>query len=81
MNPFGLTANIIDFVFLCFGKYGKFLNARGQRICFIIDLVCICYWFFIDVQRGLYGQAASCFISTAIAIYGYRNWKKNPPIK
>lgn len=44
MNLFGLTANLIDACFLIFGKTGKFLNARGNRIFFLIDLICLCYW-------------------------------------
>lgn len=76
----GLTANIIDAVFLILGKTGKFLNARGNRVCFIIDAICISYWFFVDIDRGLYSQAASVIISAGIAMYGWRKWGEKPPV-
>lgn len=76
MNYFGLTANIFDACMLIFGKTGKFLNARGNRICFIIDCVCLSYWCYMDFNRGLYSQAVSCLVSIAIAIYGFRRWGK-----
>ena len=76
MNYFGITANIIDACFLALGKGGKILNARGNRICFIIDLVCLSYWCFMDFERGLYSQGSSCIISAAISVYGYIQWGK-----
>lgn len=79
MNYFGLTANLIDLCMLIFGKSGKFLNARGNRICFIIDFICLCYWMYMDIQRGLYSQGCSCLISMAICIYGFINWGKKFP--
>lgn len=76
MNYFGLTANIIDACMLIFGKTGKILNARRNRYCFLIDLVCLSYWFYMDIQRGLYSQGCSCLISMCIAIYGFNHWGK-----
>ncbi len=76
MNLFGFTANIIDACMLIFGKGGKFLNARGNRICFLIDIICLSYWFYMDIARGLYSQGFSCIISIIICIYGFINWGK-----
>ncbi len=76
MNLFGLTANIVDACFLVLGKGGKILNARGNRICFLVDLVCLSYWFFMDIQRGLISQGCSCLISMGICIYGFIRWGK-----
>lgn len=73
---FGLTANIIDACFLLLGKSGKILNARGIRICFLVDMVCLSYWFCMDMQRGLYSQGISCIISFCICIYGFIHWGK-----
>ena len=61
---------------LCLGKTGKFLNARGNRVCFLIDLVCLTYWLYMDLNRGLYAQGLSCFISMGLSIYGYIRWGK-----
>lgn len=79
-NLFSLTANLIDLGFLCLGKTGKFLNARGIRICFLIDVICLCYWMQIDIRRGLYSQGFSCVISMAICIYGFIKWGRKPPV-
>ena len=76
MNLFGMTANIIDALFLLFGKTGKFLNARGNRICFLIDIICLTYWCYMDINRCLYSQGFSCLISMCICIYGFINWGK-----
>ena len=73
-------ANIIDAFVLIFGKTGKFLNARGNRICFLIELCCLSYWMIVDIQRGLFSQAISCCVSMGISIYGYINWGKKKPI-
>jgi len=75
----GLTANLIDAVFLVMGKTGKFLNARGNRYCFLIDLVVLTYWFYIDLDRGLYSQAIGVFASAGIAIYGWFKWGQRKP--
>lgn len=76
MDLFGITANVIDACMLCFGKTGKFLNARGNRICFIIEIICLIYWCFMDINRGLYSQSFSCLISMCISFYGFYNWGK-----
>lgn len=73
-NLFGLTANLIDATFLILGKGGKILNARGNRICFLIDITCLSYWIYMDISRGLYSQAVSAMISICICIYGFRKW-------
>ena len=74
MELFGFTANIVDAVMLCIGKGGKVLNARGNRICFLVDLVCLSYWCCMDLSRGLYSQGISCLVSMAICIYGFIRW-------
>jgi len=76
MNFFGLTANLIDACMLVMGKSGKILNARGNRICFLIDILCLIYWCYMDISRGLYSQGASCLVSVAICSYGFYNWGK-----
>lgn len=80
-NLFGLTSNLIDACFLLFGKTGKFLNARGLRICFLIDLFCLSYWCYMDLKRGLISQGISCLISMMICVYGFRRWGKKPQIE
>ena len=80
-SHFGLTANLIDACFLVLGKTGKLLNARGLRACFLIDIVCLSYWVYMDICRGLYSQAIGAFVSMAICAYGFRRWGKNPPVR
>ena len=77
---FGLSANLIDAFALCVGKTGKILNARGIRLCFLIDMGCLVYWIHMDFQRGLYSQGVSAMISFCIAGYGYRKWGKKSPV-
>jgi nicotinamide riboside transporter PnuC len=81
MNLFGFAANFFDACVLIFGKSGKILNARGNRICFLIELCCLSYWCFMDINRGLYSQGVSCIFSMMICIYGFRRWGKKNEIK
>lgn len=72
----GWIAEFIDLIFIILGKGGKILNARGLKICFIIDIVCLLYWCYVDIQRQLYAQALSVSVGIIINIYGYSHWKK-----
>jgi hypothetical protein len=72
----GLAGNLIDAAVLIFGKAGKILNARGMRVCFLMEMLCLCYWLYVDIERGLYAQAANCFVSFSIAVYGFKRWGK-----
>jgi hypothetical protein len=76
MNHFGLAANIIDACFLVIGKSGKILNARGNRICFLLDIFCLSYWIYMDINRQLYSQAICAAFSIFICIYGFNKWGK-----
>ncbi len=75
-NLFGFTANLIDAAFMVCGKTSKIMNARGLRACFLIEIFCLVYWVYIDVERGLYSQAVGAIISIIICMYGYRHWGK-----
>ncbi len=71
-----MSENLFDATFLLLGKGGKILNARGNRICFLIDIMCLSYWVYMDFIRGLYSQGTSAMISICICIYGFRRWGK-----
>lgn len=75
-NLFGFTANLIDAAFIVCGNTSKILNARGIRLCFLIDIFCLGYWTYIDIERNLYSQAIGAIVSILICIYGYRRWGK-----
>lgn len=80
-NLFGLTANLIDGGMLLFGKTGKILNAPGNRICFLMDIICLSYWVYMDFKRGLISQGISAIVSICICIYGFNRWGKKPPLQ
>lgn len=73
----GWLAEAIDLIFIILGKSGKVLNARGLKICFLIDSICLLYWLYVDIERQLYAQAASVFVGLIINIYGWIHWSKN----
>jgi hypothetical protein len=79
MDLFGAVANLIDACVLVFGKTGKFLNARGIRWCFVIEFMCLGYWMWIDIERGLISQGLSCLVSMCIAVYGFIRWGRKKP--
>ncbi len=44
-------------------------------------MICLIYWFYVDIQRGLYSQAIFAIFSFALSVYGYIRWGKQPIIK
>lgn len=66
---------ILDTIASLSGQYGRWLSARGYRICFVIWSICTVYWAARDFSLGLYSQGVFCIFSVAINIYGYVNWK------
>lgn len=72
----GWLAEALDAIFILTGKTAKVLNARGLKIAFIIDSICLIYWCYVDIERQLYAQAVSVTIGLCINIYGYRKWTK-----
>lgn len=71
-----LIGEILDTCFSMLGKYGRWLNVKAKRICFIIWAVCAAYWTIRDIQLEVYSQAIFCIISIGIDIYGFFHWKK-----
>jgi len=70
------TGEILDTIFSLLGKYGRWLNARGKKVCFIIWNICTIYWMCRDFYIGLYSQGTFCLVSIALNSYGYFRWKK-----
>jgi len=76
---------ITDLIFSIIGKAGRFLNARGKRVCFIVWIICLMYWTCRNYSLGLKVQTISTFISASLNVYGYITWGKkerripNPP--
>jgi len=72
---FDIIGEALDTLFSLLGKYGRWLNARGNKICFIIWNICTTYWMFRDFYLGLYSQGAFCVFSLALNVYGYLRWR------
>jgi len=67
---------ITDLIFTLLGKLGRFLNARGKRICFIIWTICLFYWSIRNYSLGLKVQMLGCIVSLGMHIYGFIIWRK-----
>lgn len=65
----------LDTIFSLSGKWGRWLNARGKKFCFIIWTICAIYWMGRDFYLGLYSQGFFCGFSIWLNLYGYFNWK------
>lgn len=68
---------LTDLVFTILGKFGRILNVKGKRICFVIWAVCLIYWMARNLSLDLYVQTGGCLFSLALHCYGFFNWKKN----
>lgn len=55
---------------------GIIFNVKQRRICFLLWLVANVLWIIVDVEKGLYGQAALFVLYTGISIWGWFDWKK-----
>ncbi|HXH54445.1 MAG TPA: nicotinamide mononucleotide transporter [Gammaproteobacteria bacterium] len=75
MTNINWIAEIFDTIFSLSGQYGRWLNARGYKISFIVWTICTIYWAIRDFRLGLYSQSIFCVFSIAVNIYGYFNWK------
>jgi len=71
------VAEFFDTVVSVAGKYARWLNIKGRRICFLIWAICSVYWVGRDIAVGLYSQAAFAVFSVGLNAYGFFNWKKN----
>lgn len=69
------VGELFDTIASLSGKYGRWLNARGKRVCFIVWSICTIYWAMRDFKLGLYSQAVFCIFSVLLNFYGYINWK------
>lgn len=66
----------LDTIVSLSGKYGRWLNARGKKLCFLIWTGCAIYWLGRDLYLHLYSQSFFMLVSIAMHLYGYYNWKK-----
>lgn len=64
-----------DLIFTLLGKFGRWFNVKGQRVCFIIWAICLAYWTARNIALGLMVQSGGCLVSLAMHAYGYWNWK------
>lgn len=71
-----LIGEVLDTIVSLSGKYGRWLNVKGNRICFLIWVGCATYWTVRDVYLELYSQAFFCVLSVGLNAYGFINWGK-----
>lgn len=76
MMHFEIVGEILDTVFSLLGKTGRVFNNQGKKVCFLIWIVCLLYWFGRDLYLNLYSQAFFCLTSIGLHIHGYRTWTK-----
>lgn len=67
---------IFDTLISLTGKYARWLNIKGKKLCFIIWSACCVYWTMRDIYLQIYSQAIFCLVSLGFHVYGYMEWKK-----
>jgi hypothetical protein len=73
-NAFG---EFLDLIFSLLGKWGRWQNNKGRRVCFVIWSFCAAYWAVRDFYLNLWTQGFFCLVSVAMHWHGYWNWKRN----
>ena len=76
-----MIGEFTDLIISILGKFGRILNVRGKRVCFLVWLVCLLYWSVRNYNLGLKVQTVSTLISAIINIYGFIKWKKKKEVK
>jgi nicotinamide riboside transporter PnuC len=76
LSSINWVGELFDTIVSLSGKYGRWLNARGKRVCFLIWSIVSVYWSIRDFKIGLYSQAIFCIFSIALNLYGFFNWGK-----
>ena len=66
----------LDTAFSLLGKWGRWLNVKARRTCFLVWSIAVLYWLIRDLRLHLYSQGFFCLISLGFHIYGFYNWKK-----
>jgi nicotinamide riboside transporter PnuC len=66
---------LTDLVFTVLGKFARWFNIKGKRICFILWAICLFYWMVRNFSMDLYVQTAGGIISFVMYIYGWWNWR------
>lgn len=67
---------LTDLVFTIAGKFGRWMNIKGLRVCFIIWSFVMLYWIARNYSLGLMVQTGGCVFSLGMHLYGYYNWSK-----
>lgn len=55
---------------------GAWLNAKRNRLCFVLWAICNLYWIDVNIDKGEYLQAVQWGTMLYIAVYGWFNWGK-----
>lgn len=69
-------SELLDTGISLLGKYGRWLNAKQKRVCFVLWNICTGYWVFRNFSMGLYSQTFFCFVSIALNTYAFFFWRK-----
>lgn len=74
MIEFNLLGEILDTIASLSGKYGRWLNVKRKRQCFLIWSVVCLYWIWRDINLQLWSQGFFCLFSLGLNLYGYVYW-------
>lgn len=66
----------LDTFFSLFGKFARWQNNQGRRICFIMWMMCSCYWSIRNIYVGFYSQSFFCLLSVGLHCHGFYKWKQ-----
>lgn len=67
-----------DLICTLAGYFARWLNIKKIRLCFLVWFFCVVYWLVRNIGLDLRVQAAGCFVSMLIHLYGFRRWKDEP---
>lgn len=68
---------IIEWLLVAGSLVGVVLNIRKRRECFYVWGVTNAAWTVVDLNHGVWSQAALQFIYFLLAIWGLIEWKKH----
>ncbi len=76
MMQINLVQEMFDAAISIAGKYGRWLNLKKNKYCFLIWTGCVAYWTYRNYQIGLISQTLFAAVSIGFNLYGFFKWRK-----
>ena len=72
---------VFTWIITAMSLWGVWLNIKKDKRCFYIWIVANFGWIAVDIEAGLYAQAALFGIYSLLSVYGLVEWSRDERVK